>query len=161
MAAIFVLVLLLRSDLRMQESAEHRHQQFIEGMRPRVEIATPKIDFTDTISIFYVDFDNMGVADAEDLSIYFVLKYVDEPEYTAYGDTDRIAKLTKASPLNNRWPLRKLKKVNLTCFIKVRYTWTIQNLDYQNEKYYQFIYYEELEKYTPYRLDEAQIKKLW
>jgi len=166
--AIVVLILMYQSNQRMQDqltlqikSAECDKQQFLEGMRPRVEFSTPKIDFTDTCSMFYVDFNNMGVVDAEDLSIYFVLKYEDAPNRTLYSDTTWIDKLTKASPLHKSWTLPVLKKLNLICFIKVRYTWTIQNLDYENEKYYHFFDYNELGKYRVYRLDDAQVKELW
>ena len=167
-AAIGVLLLMYRSDRTMQEqlkqqreSTEYRQQQFIEGMRPRIEIRTPEIEFTDTASVFYADFNNVGVADAEDLSIFFVLKAIDAPEDTLYADTARMAKLTRARGLTKKWSLPLTTRPNLTCFIKVRYTWTIQNLDYHNEKYYHFFYYKEQEKYGVYILDDAQVEDLW
>jgi hypothetical protein len=166
--AIVVLILMYQSNQRMQEqlklqrkSVEELSKEFIEEKRPRIEITPAKIVLTDTSLLLYVDFDNTGFADAEDLLLYVVLKYKDTPRDTLAFDLDRVSKITKAKGRTHDWLYPKLKRVNLTCLIEVRYTWAIQNLNYKEKKHFLFIYDKEKQEYRISVLNDQQTKELW
>jgi predicted nucleic acid-binding Zn ribbon protein len=168
-SAIVVLYLMYQGNQKMQEqlnlqrkSIEELSKEFIEEKRPRIEIRPTKIDLSDTTMLLYVDIDNTGFADAEDVFIYVVLKYEDEPKDTLAVKVSRISKITKARALTEDWFLILLHRANLTCLIEVRYTWVIQNRNYIDPKYFQFIYDKELEKYNRISvLTKEQIERLW
>jgi hypothetical protein len=109
----------------------------------------------------YVDVDNKGYADAEDIFLYLVLKYESTPKETLAVDLARISKITNARPLTQMWSLSLEKKSNLTCFIEARYTWTIQNTNYKEKKYFYFIHEQEPERYRIRILNDVQIKEFW
>ncbi|KPL01169.1 MAG: hypothetical protein AMJ91_01025 [candidate division Zixibacteria bacterium SM23_73_3] len=167
-AAIVVLYFMWQANRGMQEqlnlqrkSVEELSKQFIEEKRPRIEIIPTKIDVEDTSLLLYVDFENRGFADAEDLLLYVVLKYEDAPKDTLAVDLARVSKITKARRLTQTYSVSISKKVNLICLIEVRYTWTIQNLEYKRKKYFHFPYDKDIGKYRRLVLDEEQVKELW
>jgi hypothetical protein len=140
---------------------EELSKEFIEEKRPRIEIGRRTIDFTDTNWVLYVDFHNSGQADAEDVSFYVVLKYEHAPKDTLRYFSTRRGKITKGAKFNHVWFLPILKRVNLTCFIEVRYTWAIKNLPFETKEYYRFHYDKEQQRYGSHVLLEEQVKELW
>ncbi|MGB2698682.1 MAG: zinc ribbon domain-containing protein [Candidatus Zixiibacteriota bacterium] len=160
---------LTREQIRIQQeqldwqkkSVETLSKGFIEEKRPRLEINTTKIDLQDTSIILYVDFVNKGFADAEDILVYIVLKYMDSPNDTLGYDIDRVSKITKAKPRTWRWGCRLLRRSDLICLIEVRYTWRIVDLNFKENKFYNYVYNQEDEKYGIYTLTGEQIKDLW
>jgi len=167
-AAIVVGYLIYQGNERMQEqlnlqreSVEYVRQQFIEEKRPRIEIHPDTLDLTDTSSVLYVNFKNMGFADAEDLSIYYALKYEQTPRDTLADTLVHVPRITTARGLTLMWSLPALKKVNLTCLIDVRYTWTIRDLNYKMKRHYRFYYDKQRERYGIHVLVGEQIKQLW
>ena len=160
-AAIVVLILMYQSNQRMQEQLELLRKEFIEEKRPRIEIGHREIEFTDTGWVLYVDLHNNGQADAEDLSVYIVVKYEHGPKDTLHQSHERIPKIAKARKITHIVTLPILKRVNLTSLIEVRYTWKIMNLVYEEKKYYRFYYDKEREKHGTRVLLGEQVKELW
>jgi len=161
--AAIILLYYQQEQLSLQrKSIEEISKEFVEDKRPRIEIIATKIDLTDTTTVLYVDMNNTGFADAEDVLTFSLLKYVDLPNDTVKSVYTRVLKITKARGNNQVWELRELKRVNLTCLIKARYHWAIQNLDYMDKKYFRFTYEKESEKYSRIQiLNDEQIQQLW
>jgi len=161
--AAIILLYYQQEQLSLQrKSVEEISKEFVEENRPRIEIIATKIDLTDTTTVLYVDFENTGFADAEDISIYLVLKYVDSPNDTIVSPTVRYSKITKARRRTQIFPIWGVKRIDLTCLIEARYRWTIQNLDYMDKKYFLFTYEKESEKYSRIQiLNDEQIQELW
>jgi len=167
-SAIIVLYLMYQGNQKMQEqlnlqrkSIEELSKEFIEEKRPRIEIVPTKIVLTDTGSVLYVDFQNTGFSDAEDILLYIALKYKNAPKDTLVSNLFHVSKITKAVKLAHYWLLPPLKRINLTCLIEVRYSWTIQNANYKEPKHFLFIYDKESEEYRIHGLIDEQIKELW
>ena len=80
--------------------------EFVEEKRPRIEIATTKIDLTDTNSVFNFRLTNSGFADAEDVLINFFLKYEDSPNDTLAHSPMRLLKISQASPVGPPFDVR-------------------------------------------------------
>lgn len=167
-AAIAVLILMYQSNRGLQEQLQLQRQSvqvlfktFIEEKRPRIEIGHREIEFTDTAWVLYVDLHNNGQADAEDISIYIVLKYEHAPKDTLKQSQSRIRKIAKAGKINHSITLPILKRVNLTSFIEVRYTWKIMNLPYEEKKHYRFYYNKARERYGTRVLLDEQVNELW
>ena len=151
-----------QEQLNLQrKSAEELSREFIEEKRPRIDIIPTTTELTDTSLLVHVDFRNTGFADAEDLLLYAVLKYEDTPGDTLASDLTRIAKITKSRYLTEGYLASASRRVNLTLFVEARYTWTINDLNYKDSKYFRLPYDEQLGGYRIYLLDEDDIEKLW
>ncbi len=174
--AILVLVFMLLSNLIMQAQVKLSREaieltrtsitkdfmEFIEEKRPRIEIATTKIDISDTSWIFNFRLTNKGFADAEDVLINFFLKYEDTPNDTLVHTPMRLFKISQATPLNQPWVIHgPIKRMNLTCFVEVRYSWIMQDLNYIGKEYFRYIYDEKKGEYNSYILRKDGIGRLW
>lgn len=121
-----------------RKSVEYISKQFIEEKRPRLDVNPTKISLTATSMLLYYDVENTGVADAEDISIYFTFKYEDFPKDTLFIDSTTIPGITKDKSVTKTWLYPPPKRTNITCSIEVKYYWTIQSLNYTQKKYYLF-----------------------
>ncbi len=167
-AAIVVLYFMWQANKGTQaqldlqrKSIEEISKQYTEEKRPRIEVIPTKIDLADTSMFLYVQVVNTGFADAEDISLYIVLKYENSPKETLSVDLARISKITNAKPYIQRLSLTLTKRTNLTCYIEAKYTWSIQNINYREKKYFHFMYEKEKQKYNIHILNYEQIQDLW
>lgn len=160
-AAILVLYFMWQNNLILQSQIEELSKQFIEEKRPKIEIATPTIEFSDTGLVIHIDIYNEGFADAGDLSIYLMLQYEDFTEDTLAYSLTHVSRLSTARKRSLRWSVGTIEKANLLALADVRYTWVIQNLDYKEKKFFHYIYDERNGKYIIRVLMEEQIEKFW
>ena len=111
--------------------------------------------------VVYIDFDNGGFSDVEDVFTFVLVKAVDTPSETLYVNFLKGPKITKARGRNEAYKLPVSKRIHLTCHVGVGYTWKIKNLRYLDEKFFRFTYQKEPEKYRIHVLMEKDIQKLW
>lgn len=144
-----------------KKSVEQLSKEFIEEKCPRITIAATKIDLTDTNWVLYFDFRNIGFADAEEVLLHFVLKYEDLPNDTIVSDFEGLPNITKAGLLTEILEVPELVRINLTCFVEVRYRWIIQDWSDTRQKYFHYIYNEKEDKYRILVLSKESIEILW
>lgn len=152
----------IREQLDIQkESLKQLSEQFIEEKRPRIEIILTQVSVEHTDLVLYVDYENTGFADAENLLLCIVLKYQDSPADTIVMPCTRMTKISAARKQSHKWPFSGLRASDLTCLIEARYTWSMRDLDYTDEKYFRLPYDSERKQYGRYLLTEEQIQTLW
>ena len=152
----------MQQQLNLQrESTREISREFIEEKRPRIQIVVTRVDIVDTGLVVYVDFDNVGFADAEDVFTFFVIKSVDSPQETLSVKIANVHKITSSRGLNQVYELRAAKGTDLTCHVGITYTWRIKNLFYFDQKFFGFSYQEKPEKYRIHLLLQRDIQKLW
>lgn len=144
-----------------KESLRQLSEQFIEEMRPRIEIAPTRVEPTDGGVVLYVTFKNTGFADAQDIQLYVILKYEDTPKDTLAYRMTPIVTITKDMTLTQPYRASLPRKADLTCFIQARYTWEMKSLRYHNQKYLRFPYDKVSNSYRRLVLDKEEIEKLW
>jgi predicted nucleic acid-binding Zn ribbon protein len=143
-------------------SAEEMSIKFIEEKRPRVQIVGTKIDIIEDGLILYIDLDNHGFVDAEDVFTFILVKPLESPTETLYVNFLRVHSIM-AGPRgqNVAYELAIPKGPDLTCHVGVGYAWKMKNLQYLDEKYFRFTYQKEPEKYRIHVLTQQDIVELW
>lgn len=173
-AAIGVLIVMIWSNFIMKSSIEFMRKtievekskeevlrkESMEKNRPRIEISSTKVESSDSGLIVYIDVENKGFSDAEDVLVLIICKYPIDPK-DSLSQSWIHQKVTKNRGKNLPFLIPTSYRGNFYALVDVRYSWPLYNIEYKDHKYFHYIFDEDNKKFSIKVMDEISAKKVW
>ena len=134
-------------------------KDLIEKGRPNVIISFTKVDTLGSGLIAYVDFTNVGGADAVDVKDSVTIKKVRIPKDSLVGSSE-YPEISKNRPVNVSFPIPSYRG-DFLIRIKLKYKWAAYGFPYESEKFYRYFFNNEIKAYQIRLMDNNEVKDRW